>query len=119
MASGTGRLDRQSMTRRAHVRKNSRQYRRGYKVLPHNVWGDDAKPPRGGGTSGQTATGCTAGKPGSFTPAGCTVPGTLAELRGLGALGQTAAWTTGQYVFLNPSGSAYWDGTTWQLGVKP
>lgn len=64
-------------------------------------------------------TGVTRGAPGSFTPAGCNVPNSLAELQALGALGQTVAWTTGQYVSLDPVGSAYWTGTAWALGVAP
>ena len=100
------------------MRQNSRWYRRGYKVLPHSVWGDLVQ--SGSGPGGTVhPTGCVAGAPGHFTPAGCDVPDNLAELRACGALGQTAAWTTGQYVPLDPVGSAYWDGTAWQLGVKP
>jgi hypothetical protein len=103
---------------RYHVRKNARWYQRGYTVVPHSVWGDHSQSGSGGGGK-VPPTGCTAGTPGAFTPAGCDVPDNLAELRGLGALGQTAAWATSQYVNLDPNGSAYWDGTTWQLGVKP
>ena len=113
----TGRLDLQKQPSRYHGRKNARWYARGYGVVPHSVWGDHIQ--SGSGGAKPSPTGCTAGAPGSFTPAGCDVPDNLAELRGLGALGQTAAWTTGQYVNLDPVGSAYWDGTTWQLGVKP
>jgi hypothetical protein len=64
-------------------------------------------------------TGVTAGTPGAFTPAGCDVPNNLAQLRALGSLGQTTAWAEGEYVNLDPTGTAYWDGTTWQLGVAP
>ena len=64
-------------------------------------------------------TGATPGAPGSFTPSGSNVPNDLAELQALGSLGQTTAWTTGQYVSLEPSGSAYWNGTAWALGVAP
>lgn len=63
-----------------------------------------------------TPTGVTPGTPGSFTPAGATVPSTIAELRALGALGQTTAWTTGQYVVYGSSSHAHWDGTDWQTG---
>ncbi len=62
-------------------------------------------------------TGVTAGTPGAFTPAGAQVPGTLAALRALGALGQSSAWTAGQYVTYGTSSKAYWDGTEWQTGV--
>jgi len=43
MASGTGRLDRQRQPVRWHVRRNLRWYRRGYKALPHPLWGDTAE----------------------------------------------------------------------------
>ncbi|MGN7861455.1 hypothetical protein ACTJI8_12815 [Microbacterium sp. 22303] len=63
-----------------------------------------------------TPTGVTAGTPGSFSPVGATPPSTIAELRALGALGQTTAWTTGQYVVYATSSHAHWDGTDWQTG---
>jgi len=110
MASGTGRLDRQRQPGRYHVRQNSRWYRRGYKTLPHPLWGDSWLPVT-------NPTGVVAGTPGHFTPTGCKVPSNLAQLQALGPLGQTAAWTTGQYVNLSPSGTAYWNGTAWALGV--
>jgi len=113
----TERLDLQKQPSRYHARKNARWLKRGYGVLPHSVWGDyNQSGPAGGGAP---PTGVTPGAPGSFTPAGCDIPDNLAQLRACGSLGQTAAWTTGQYVNLDPAGSAYWDGTAWQLGVKP
>jgi hypothetical protein len=116
MASGTGRLDRQRQPGRYHARQNSRWYRRGYKVLPHSVWGDHIQ---SGSTPGgtQKPTGVVAGSPGHFTPVGCDVPDNLAELSALGPLGQTTPWAVGQYVPLDPVGSAYWNGTQWRLGV--
>jgi len=111
------RLDIQRPVRKPHKRKNSRWYKRGYSAIPHPVWGDYGTGP--GVITGPAPTGCTAGSPGAFTPPGCDVPGNLAELSAYGALGQTAAWTTGQYVNLDPTGSAYWNGTAWALGVKP
>ena len=37
----------------------------------------------------------------------------------IGALGNTGAWTTGQYVVLGDASEAYWDGTTWKAGKAP
>lgn len=65
-----------------------------------------------------TATGATAGTPGSFTPDGST-PATLAALQGLGALGQTTAWTTGEFVVLGDESEAHWNGTAWAAGKAP
>lgn len=63
------------------------------------------------------ASGVTAGTPGSFTPAGSTAPATLAALQALGALGETTAWTTGQYVVLGNASQAHWDGASWAAGA--
>ncbi|MFC7942704.1 hypothetical protein ACFUPZ_05525 [Microbacterium oxydans] len=63
------------------------------------------------------ATGVNAGTPGSFTPAGAAAPATLAALQALGALGETTAWTTGQYVVLGNSSQAHWDGDSWAAGA--
>lgn len=62
-------------------------------------------------------TGVTAGTPGAFTPAGAPIPATLTDLQALGALGQTTAWTTGQYVNLGDASKAYWNGTAWTAGT--
>lgn len=62
-------------------------------------------------------TGVTPGIPGSFTPSGSSVPATLAALTALGALGETAAWTTGQYVSLGDASKAHWSGTAWVTGA--
>lgn len=61
-------------------------------------------------------TGVTAGAPGAFTPTGATPPATIADLRALGALGQTTAWTTGQYIVYGSNQKAHWDGTDWATG---
>lgn len=61
-------------------------------------------------------TGATAGTPGAFLPTGVVAPADLATLQGLGALGQTTAWTTGQYVVLGDASHAYWDGAAWAVG---
>ena len=63
-----------------------------------------------------TPTGVTAGEPGSFAPACATVPATITALRALGDLGQTTAWTTGQYVAIG-SGNVHWDGADWAMGI--
>jgi hypothetical protein len=78
--------------------------------------GDD--PDAGGGGGTIPATGATAGTPGSYTPAGATVPSDVGGMSGITASPATA-WTGGQYVPLSPSGSAYWNGTAWTLGVAP
>lgn len=62
-------------------------------------------------------TGVTPGTPGAFTPTGSAAPATIAALRALGPLGQTTAWTTGQYVEYGSAQKAHWDGTDWQTGV--
>ncbi|MFB7894100.1 Ig-like domain-containing protein [Microbacterium sp. NPDC056044] len=64
-------------------------------------------------------TGVVAGAPGHFTPDFARLPGGLNELNSLGALGQTTAWTEGQYVLLGDGTGAYWDATTWQSGRAP
>lgn len=61
------------------------------------------------------ATGVTAGTPGSFTPSGA-VPANLTALQALGALGQSTAWTTGQYVSLGDASKAHWGGAAWASG---
>lgn len=63
-------------------------------------------------------TGVTAGVPGSFTPGTATTPYDLDDLQALGALGQGASWTTGQYVVLGDGTYAHWTGTAWASGAK-
>ncbi|GAA4711884.1 carboxypeptidase regulatory-like domain-containing protein [Nocardioides conyzicola] len=64
------------------------------------------------------ATGATAGKPGSFTPAGAATPANLASLSGITPSPSTA-WTTGQRVVLADSSTASWNGTAWVAGAAP
>ena len=66
-----------------------------------------------------TPTGVTQGSPGDFEPVGATVPYDLATLQALGALGETTAWGTGEYVVLGDSTNAYWNGTAWASGEAP
>ena len=63
--------------------------------------------------------GVTPGAPGVFTPPGCVIPATLAALQALGNLGETAAWTTGQWVELGDASDAHWNGTAWVVGMAP
>lgn len=65
-----------------------------------------------GGGGGTTATGATAGSPGSFTPGGSTAPANLAAMSTVTA-SPTTAWTTGQYVVLGDNSHAKWNGTAW------
>lgn len=60
-------------------------------------------------------TGVTPGTPGEFIPA-TAVPANITTLRSIGALGQTAAWTTGQYVVLGNAAEVSWDGADWKTG---
>ena len=61
-------------------------------------------------------TGATPGIPGVLTPATAVVPYDLAGLTAAGALGETTAWTTGQYVLLGDGSHAYWNGSAWAAG---
>jgi hypothetical protein len=70
-----------------------------------------------GGGGAIVATGAVAGAPGTYTPAGATEP-TEAELQSVTAV-PASAWATSDYVPIKPSGTAYWDGSAWALGVAP
>jgi hypothetical protein len=65
-----------------------------------------------------TATGATAGAPGSFTPAGAAAPANLAAMAGITAIPATA-WTTGQHVILGDLSHCHWNATTWTAGDAP
>lgn len=65
-----------------------------------------------------TPTAVSAGSPGAWTPA-TQAPNNLTQLRSLGALGQTVAWTVGQHVILDDTTHAYWDGDSWEAGNAP
>lgn len=57
-----------------------------------------------------TPTGITPGSPGTFDPAGSTIPRNLTHLIALGALGEVGAWTANrQWVSLADGSWAYWD----------
>lgn len=61
-------------------------------------------------------TSVTAGTPGSFNPANATIPYDLSDLQDLGALGETTAWSTGEYVVLGDGTYAHWNGSNWASG---
>jgi hypothetical protein len=65
-----------------------------------------------------TATGATAGTPGTFSPAGANAPYRLADLTGVTASPATV-WTTGQRVVLSDGTEAHWTGSAWAAGRKP
>ncbi len=79
----------------------------------HNDWKypDDGAPP-----VYEQSTIAIAGTPGSFDK---DTPRYFAELGEIGAMGNTTAWTTGQWVILGDDTEAYWDGTEWQIGRAP
>lgn len=64
-----------------------------------------------------TPTGVTPGTPGAFTPSGATAPYDLDTLQDFGDLGETTAWTTGQYILLGNGNQAHWDGDSWASGA--
>lgn len=85
---------------------------------PYNLVFDKACFPSAGGGGGTTATGATAGIPGTWTPGGSTAPADLAALQGSSIVASPAtAWTTGQYVDLGDSSDAHWDGNSWEAGA--
>jgi hypothetical protein len=55
---------------------------------------------------------------GTFTPSGATPPQNFAALSTVVANPATN-WTTGQYIQLGDGSRAYWNGTTWIVGVHP
>jgi hypothetical protein len=69
------------------------------------------------------ASGATAGTPGTWTPPGSQAPATVADLiagtPNAVTASPTTAWTTGEYVQTQASGTggrAYWNGTAWTAG---
>lgn len=64
-------------------------------------------------------TAITAGTPGAYVPSTGNTPPNLAALVALGPMGNTTAWTAGQYIILGDGSNAYWDGTTWKAGRTP
>jgi len=67
--------------------------------------------------TGGTATGATAGTPGTFTPGGSAAPANFTALQASGITASPAtAWTTGQYVALGDASHAHWDSAAWVAG---
>ncbi|WP_436739927.1 hypothetical protein [Streptomyces sp. BBFR102] len=63
-----------------------------------------------------SATGATAGTPGTFTPAGSAVPYDLVDLD-LVTPNPSTAWADGQYVALGDGSIAHYDGSDWISGI--
>lgn len=81
------------------------------------IW-DESYPPSLFAPPVITPTGAVAGTPGHWTPSGAQAPATLAEANALG-LSLGPAWTGLTYVPLSPTGSVYWTGGAFALGVAP
>jgi hypothetical protein len=64
-------------------------------------------------------TSIIAGAPASLEPDGVVAPANLAALAQLGALGNSAAWSTGEHVVLLDGSHAHWNGTAWADGDAP
>lgn len=63
-------------------------------------------------------TTATAGTPGSFSPAGRTIPTTLAQANDWPIVASpTSAWTTGQRVLLSGGSPIHWNGTAFAAGA--
>jgi hypothetical protein len=60
-----------------------------------------------------------ASTPYTFLPQGSYVPSNLSALQALGALGESTAWTSTNYIVLGDSSLAHWTGTVWAAGAKP
>lgn len=61
------------------------------------------------------ATGASSGKPGTFTPAGSTIPANLAAMSTVVA-SPSSAWYSGEYVVLGDASEASWNGSAWVAG---
>lgn len=68
------------------------------------------------GPSGADPFGVIPGTPGTFIPTGADIPANLSALNSMGDLGETTAWSSGQYVELDDASHAYWNGSTWVAG---
>ena len=84
--------------------------------------GDDQTITPEGGIAGPildhgNMTGAAAGEPGVWSPGNVKPPNSVDTLNTMGALGNTDAWTTGQYIVMYSQAPTYWDGAAWQEGV--
>jgi hypothetical protein len=67
-----------------------------------------------------TATGATAGIPGTFTPSGSMTPANNAAMTAGPVVASPAtAWTTGQYVATADGVHQHWNATAWITGNAP
>jgi hypothetical protein len=62
-----------------------------------------------------TATGASAGTPGTWTPDGADPCAAFTQMDAITASPVTA-WATGEYVVLGDASEAYWGGTAWTSG---
>jgi hypothetical protein len=88
---------------------------------PQVCFGDEDLSDAVGGTG--DSSGAQAGTPGLWTPVGSEPPADVATLiAGDVTPNPATAWTTGQYVQTQTSGTggrAYWDGDEWVAGAAP
>jgi hypothetical protein len=68
--------------------------------------------------AGIPLTAITAGIPATITPVNGTRPLNIEQLTNAGALGNTTAWTVGQYFVLRDGSEASWDGNSWEVGRR-
>ena len=94
-------------------------------VGQHMLLGDSSKAywngtawTNGQAPAGITATGATAGTPGTFTPGGAAPPANLAAMSSITA-SPTTAWTTGQHVVLGDATQAHWNNAIWVVDAAP
>ena len=98
----TGRLDLQKQPARYHVSQERSVVSRGATGSCRTRCGVTTSSRAAGGGTACTRPACTAGAPGRSPRQAATSPTTWRSCVALGALGQTAAWTTGQYVTARP-----------------
>lgn len=85
---------------------------------PPSVWGGGPVTP----PTNVYPDGVTPGQPGTFTTSTGSpidIPDDLPDLQALGALGQTTAWATDDFVTLEDATAAHWDGAAWAQGPAP
>ena len=95
----------------------------GLACSPTLIGGQNRTAMQNAGAGRRTATGATAGIPGSWTPAGSAVPANQAAVIGSTITASPATpWTTGQYVQTQTAGAAgrvTWTGSAWVGGAAP
>jgi hypothetical protein len=81
---------------------------RGIGFVSIDGWTPPPEPP-------ETATGATAGSPGTWTPAGASAPANLAACGAVTA-SPVSAWATGEHMILGDASACSWNGSTWIAG---